>query len=98
MPYKYTVVDVTGIASFPAAPQVSLDFVPDHLFFFAETADGVIEFSFDGVSTHGRLDGAIVIEGGRFLKWPTTEKKCWFKRIAGAGTPTVRTTFWTAYR
>lgn len=89
MPNRAYSVMVTAPAAFPAAsvPDITLPFSPSS--FILEnrdtTAANYVEYSFDGVTVHGRLTpgglGAIKYEKIR-------TRKIWLRR--GAGTPSVQ--------
>lgn len=91
-------INVTGLTgAFPAATAPQVDYTSqatngvniDYLFKVSDGAaapgDGVVEFSFDGIVVHGRLE--------RFSNLQTVTRRCrhsrvWFRSVAGT-TPTV---------
>lgn len=89
MPAKFLAVVVDGtVAAYPAAAQVECeggagaDFRPKNWSLALDGAAGVrIEYSFDGVTTHGFLEAGVITLRTRSLR----QTQCWFKRTAGAG-------------
>lgn len=70
--------------AYPDDSQVELGFEPDFYSFFNEstTAADVIQFSFDGQITHGKLVPGTPIAA---MSWETKGRRVWFRRAtAGA--------------
>lgn len=69
--------------AYPTDPQVDLGFEPDFYSFFNEstTAADVVQFSFDGAITHGKLVPGTPLAA---MSWETKRRMVWF-RLATAG-------------
>lgn len=86
MPAYSQTVDTNGVAAYPTAAQIDMRtrFVPDE---YALVLEGgtITDFSFDGVSDHGRL-----VPGGptESVTWRTKAQRVWLKSAAAVGNVT----------
>lgn len=87
-----TVVTVTGVTSYPTAPQVALAFEPRRITIINESADALapVDYSFDGVNDAGQV---LQQRPNESLSHETRNLKVWFKEASGgafAGAVKVR--------
>lgn len=88
MPGKYLSVVVTGVAAYPATPQVILDWDPDGYLFNVVNgaADAVVAISFDGTTDWMMLRMA---DATRTQGRAGRQRKVWFRAVSGSGAISV---------
>lgn len=86
MSVHYQETDASGVAAYPADPQITIPFPPKRTIVLNQDVDGTddIYFSFDGVNDHGHL-----LAGKQIELQQRGGTKVWIRAGATDTSPTV---------
>ncbi len=90
--FNYFTKLVISTPTFPSTPQVVINFKgQEGLTLNNETSGGVVEYSFNGTTLHGEMDGS---KTSKDLKWDHRRvSKIWFRLKSGSAS-TIRVEAW----
>lgn len=88
--YPLTDIDVSSVETYPTDAQIVFDFEPDEIFLWHSGTAGVILYSFDGKTDHGRMT---LGEPTESMIESCEDLQIWLRReTAGSGTATAQVT------
>ena len=79
-----TVVSLDSVTTYPANPQVSLNFHANRTYIFSSNPQAIIYVSLDGVNDHLSMDGS----RNNYADIRSPAAKLWLRREAGVVSPT----------